>query len=96
MDLRRPGCGAAWHRVRSDSLPGCPIRRYAFCQFAHELINAMPYAYLDEADAEARRARATTLRKGLPLSVSEDAGRLDQAAIDTVRAELWPDLRDEQ
>ena len=63
--------------------------------FAHELLNAMPYAYLDEAGTEERRARATTLRRGLPSSVAEDAGRLDQAAIDTVRAQLWPDLRDE-
>ncbi len=63
--------------------------------FAHELLNAMPYAYLDEAGAEARRARATTLHRSLPLSAAEDAGRLDQAAIDTVRAQLWPDLRDE-
>ena len=63
--------------------------------FAHELINAMPYAYLDEADAVQRRARATTLRRGLPSTVAEDTGRLDQAAIDTVRAQLWPDLRDE-
>ncbi len=63
--------------------------------FAHELLNAMPYAYLDEAGAEERRARATTLRGSLPASVAEDAGRLDQAAIDTVRGQLWPDLRDE-
>ncbi len=63
--------------------------------FAHELINAMPYAYLDEADAEARRARATTLRRALPASAQGDAGHLDQQAIDTVRAELWPDLRDD-
>jgi len=64
-------------------------------QFAHELINAMPYAYLDEADAAARRARATTLRRNLPDGTGEEAGRVDQAAIDTVRAQLWPDLRDE-
>jgi ATP-dependent Lhr-like helicase len=64
-------------------------------QFAHELINAMPYAYLDEAGTEERRARATTLRRGLPGTVAEDAGRLDPAAIETVRAQLWPDLRDE-
>ncbi len=64
-------------------------------QFAHELINAMPYAYLDEADAAARRARATTLRRGMPSGSPAEVARLDQAAIDTVRAELWPDLRDE-
>ena len=64
-------------------------------QFAHELINAMPYAYLDEAGTEERRARATTLRRGLPDGKDQAASRLDQAAINTVRAELWPDLRDE-
>jgi ATP-dependent Lhr-like helicase len=63
--------------------------------FAHELINAMPYAYLDEAGAEERRARATTLRRGLPATVAEAAGRLDPEAIETVRGQLWPDLRDE-
>ena len=63
-------------------------------QFAHELVNAMPYAFLDEADANERRARATTLRRGLPAT-AEDAGRLDPAAIATVRRELHPDLRDE-
>ncbi len=63
--------------------------------FAHELLNAMPYAYLDEADAEARRARATTLRRGLPAGDHSEAKHLDQAAIDTVRGQLWPDLRDE-
>ncbi len=63
--------------------------------FAHELINAMPYAYLDEAGAEERRARATTLRRGLPSTAPNEPRHLDQAAIDTVRAELWPDLRDE-
>ena len=64
-------------------------------QFAHELINAMPYAYLDEADLEARRARAVQLRRTLPDAVTEGAGRLDQAAIDSVRETLWPDVRDE-
>jgi ATP-dependent Lhr-like helicase len=64
-------------------------------QFAHELLNANPYAFLDEAGLEERRARAVTLRRALPEGVTEGAGRLDQAAIDTVRGEIWPDLRDE-
>ena len=63
-------------------------------QFAHELLNAMPYAWLDDGD-EARRARAVTLRRALPDAVADGAGRLDQAAIDEVRRQLWPDLRDE-
>jgi ATP-dependent Lhr-like helicase len=64
-------------------------------QFAHELINANPYAFLDDAGLEERRARAVSLRRALPDSVLDGAGKLDQAAIDTVRRELWPDLRDE-
>ena len=64
-------------------------------QFAHELINAMPYAFLDDEDAAARRTRAVSLRKSLPDSVADGAGRLDQAAIDTVRQQLRPDIRDE-
>jgi ATP-dependent Lhr-like helicase len=63
--------------------------------FAHELINAMPYAYLDEAGTEERRARAVSTRRTTPSAVVDGAGRLDQTAIDTVRAQLWPDLRDE-
>jgi ATP-dependent Lhr-like helicase len=64
-------------------------------QFAHELLNANPYAFLDDAGLEERRARATNLRRTLPDSITEGAGRLDQQAIDTVRRECWPDLRDE-
>ncbi|HEY0262976.1 MAG TPA: DEAD/DEAH box helicase [Granulicella sp.] len=63
--------------------------------FAHELINAQKYAFLDDAGLEERRARAVSLRRTLPDSVLQEAGRLDQHAIDTVRSECWPDLRDE-
>ncbi|WP_158791113.1 DEAD/DEAH box helicase [Granulicella sp. L60] len=59
--------------------------------FAHELLNANPYAFLDEAGLEERRARATSLGRNLP----EAPGRLDQAAIDAIRREIWPNLRDE-
>ncbi|QHS53367.1 DEAD/DEAH box helicase [Edaphobacter sp. 12200R-103] len=63
-------------------------------QFAHELLNANPYAFLDEAGLEERRARAVSLSRTLPASVMEEAGRLDQEAIDEIRRECWPDLRD--
>ena len=45
--------------------------------FAHEILNANPYTFLDDAPLEERRARAVTLRRGLPASVAEDMGRLD-------------------
>jgi ATP-dependent Lhr-like helicase len=64
-------------------------------QFAHELINANPYAFLDDAGLEERRARAVSLRRSLPESMLEEAGKLDQNAIDEIRRECWPDIRDE-
>jgi ATP-dependent Lhr-like helicase len=65
-------------------------------QFAHELINAMPYAYLDEAGTEERRARATSTRRGsVAEAVVDGESRIDPAAIATVREQLWPDVRDE-
>jgi ATP-dependent Lhr-like helicase len=64
-------------------------------QFAHELLNANPYAFLDEAGLEERRARAVSLSRTLPASVIEEAGRLDPQAIDEIRRECWPDIRDE-
>ena len=63
-------------------------------QFAHELLNANPYAFLDEAGLEERRARAVSLKDGIPASVMEHSGKLDQHAIETVRTQCWPDIRD--
>jgi ATP-dependent Lhr-like helicase len=59
--------------------------------FAHELLNANPYAYLDEAGLEERRAHATSLGRTLP----DEPGRIDPHAIAAIRKEIWPDLRDE-
>ena len=64
-------------------------------QFAHELLNANPFAFLDEAGLEERRARATSTSRNLPSSILERPGRLDPQAIAAVRRECWPDLRDE-
>ncbi|HEX3571293.1 MAG TPA: DEAD/DEAH box helicase [Acidobacteriaceae bacterium] len=64
-------------------------------QFAHELLNANPYAFLDEAGLEERRARAVNLRGTIPDSVLQGAGRLDPAAINEVRRDIFPDIRDE-
>jgi ATP-dependent Lhr-like helicase len=81
--------------IRDGSIRCLAVDTPVPSQFAHELLNANPYAFLDEAGLEERRARAVSLRGGLPASVLEEAGRLDPAAIATVRRELWPDLRDE-
>ncbi|MGA3089917.1 MAG: DEAD/DEAH box helicase, partial [Terriglobales bacterium] len=63
-------------------------------QFSHEILNANPYAYLDDAPLEERRARAVEMRRVLPASVLEEVGALDPAAITQVQQEAWPDVRD--
>jgi ATP-dependent Lhr-like helicase len=63
-------------------------------QFSHEILNANPYAYLDDAPLEERRARAVEMRRMLPEAVLSEIGRLDPAAIAQVREEARPDVRD--
>jgi ATP-dependent helicase Lhr and Lhr-like helicase len=62
--------------------------------FSHEILNANPYAYLDDAPLEERRARAVDMRRALPEALASELGRLDPAAIDQVRRDAWPDVRD--
>lgn len=60
--------------------------------FAHEILNAKPFAFLDDAPLEERRTRAVSLRHALPAE-ARDLGKLDTEAIDAVRAECAPDVR---
>jgi ATP-dependent Lhr-like helicase len=62
-------------------------------QFSHEILNANPYAFLDDAPLEERRARAVELRRVLPESVLSEVGGLDAAAIREVQEQAWPDVR---
>ena len=62
--------------------------------FAHEILNANPYAFLDDAPLEERRTRAVAIRRGLPAAVVERIGGLDPAAVAEVVAEAQPDPRD--
>nr|MDP9236267.1 DEAD/DEAH box helicase [Chloroflexota bacterium] len=61
--------------------------------FAHEILNAKPYAYLDDAPLEERRTQAVSLRRTLPEH-QRDLGALDIEAIERVRDEAHPDPRD--
>jgi ATP-dependent helicase Lhr and Lhr-like helicase len=63
-------------------------------QFSHEILNANPFAYLDDAPLEERRARAVEMRRTLPETVLSEVGKLDADAIAEVRGESWPDVRD--
>ena len=61
---------------------------------AAEVLDARPYAFLDDAPLEERRARAVTMRRGLDPASAADIGRLDADAIDRVREEAWPGAAD--
>src|SRR6202043_2698442 len=61
---------------------------------AHEILNGAPFTYLDEdAEIGERRSRAGPLRRGLPVQARE-LGRLDPEAVERVRREASPDVRD--
>ena len=61
--------------------------------FCHEILNANPYAFLDDAPLEERRTRAVQLRRTLPDDPA-GLGALDPAAIAQVAEESWPVVRD--
>ena len=60
---------------------------------SQEILNARPYAYLDDAPLEERRTRAVFQRRWLDPETAADMGKLDQGAIDRVREEVWPEPR---
>jgi len=60
---------------------------------AHEILNANPYAFLDDAPLEERRARAVALRRTDP-DLAQGIGALSPEALDEVKGQAWPDIRD--
>jgi ATP-dependent helicase Lhr and Lhr-like helicase len=61
--------------------------------FSHQILNAMPYAFLDNAPLEERRARAVILRRALPENADE-LGTLNPDAIRSASEDAWPPVRD--
>ena len=62
--------------------------------FCYEILNANPYAFLDDAPLEERRARAVQMRRALTAEMVEGPGALDAEAIALVADEAWPTVRD--
>jgi ATP-dependent helicase Lhr and Lhr-like helicase len=92
MDI--DGLKALIGRIGSGEVKCIAVDTPVPSQFSHEILNANPYAYLDDAPLEERRARAVEMRRVLPQSVLEEVGKLEPAAIAQVRDEAWPDVRD--
>lgn len=62
--------------------------------FAQAVLNANPYAFLDDAPLEERRTQAVSSRRWLDPATAQDLGALDPAAIERVQDEVWPQPRD--
>ncbi len=60
---------------------------------AHEILNARPYAFLDDAPLEERRTQAVYTRRAFEPSSADDLGALDPAAIERAREEAWPEIQ---
>jgi ATP-dependent helicase Lhr and Lhr-like helicase len=58
---------------------------------ALEALSARPYAFLDDAPLEERRAQAVMARRWHDPQSASELGRLDVQAIERVRSEAWPD-----
>ena len=56
-----------------------------------EILNARPYAFLDDAPLEERRTQAVYTRRAFEPSSADDLGALDPQAIERVREQAWPE-----
>jgi ATP-dependent Lhr-like helicase len=92
MDLE--GLKDVLRKIRSGEIKCIAVDTPVPSVFSHEILNNNPYAFLDDAPLEERRARAVEMRRTLPESVLQEVGALDPAAIAEVRADAWPDVRD--
>jgi len=61
---------------------------------AHEILGARPWAFLDDAPLEERRARAVALRRALPAAEAQGLGALDAEAVRLVVEQARPEVRD--
>jgi ATP-dependent Lhr-like helicase len=59
--------------------------------FARGILNAAPYAFLDDAPLEERRTQAVSARRVLDPATADTLGALDPAAVERVREQAWPD-----
>jgi len=88
------GCLDVLRAIESGTIEAIGLDSREPSPFAHQLLNANPYAFLDDAPLEERRARAVTLRRSLSTETLRDLGRLDPEAIAQVKSEAWPLVRD--
>ena len=87
------GTRALLERIEKDEVSLHVLDTVEASPFTHEILNARPYAFLDDAPLEERRTRAVALRHVLP-DQARDLARLEPEAIARVRSEAEPVVRD--
>src|SRR5206468_9242811 len=75
------GLTALLRRIERGEIRCLAVDTPAPSPFCHEILNANPYAYLDDAPLEERRARAVEMRRSLPPELAGNLGALDPFAI---------------
>jgi ATP-dependent Lhr-like helicase len=58
---------------------------------AHSILNARPYAFLDDGAAEERRTRLVTTHRLMDLETAAAVGNIDAGALERLRGEIAPD-----
>jgi ATP-dependent Lhr-like helicase len=79
MDL--DGLQEILHRIRSGQIRLVARDLPEPSPLAHEILNARPYAFLDDAPLEERRTQAVYTRRAFEPSSADDLGALDPSAI---------------
>ncbi|MDJ0837960.1 MAG: DEAD/DEAH box helicase [Acidobacteriota bacterium] len=88
MDL--PGLESLLQRIEGNQLKMSALDLPEPSVLCHEILNAKPYAFLDDAPLEERRTQAVYLRRTLDIETIRSQGLLDQEAVVTVREQAWP------
>lgn len=92
MDI--DGLTTLLQRIEQGDVQCLSVESPAPSPFSHEILNANPYGFLDDAPLEERRSRAVSMRHVLPPEEAATVGALDAGAIAAVCEEAWPRVRD--
>ena len=92
MDIE--GLTTVLQRIEQGDVQCLSVESPTPSPFSHEILNANPYGFLDDAPLEERRSRAVSIRHVLPPEEAATIGALDADAIAAVCEEAWPRVRD--
>ncbi len=81
-------------RLRAGEIERVAVDTPEPSAFARNVLNAMPYAFLDDAPLEERRTHAVATRHLLDPKTADELGALDAGAVARVKGEAWPEPRD--